>query len=274
MFISIITPSYNQADFIAENINSIKRQFIDDTEYEHIIIDGKSDDDTMSVVKQFNHNNLICISESDNGQSSAINKGFAMAKGDIIGWLNSDDIYYNEGTIKIVKNFFLENKDVDLLYGESFHIDKNGKIINKYPTNSWDYNKFLDECIICQPSVFFRRRILDENNFLDENLNFCMDYEFWLRLCLKGYKFSYIEEILSCSRLHENSKTISSKMQVHKEINIMLKRHIGFVPYKWISNISHIYIQEKLGIENKNYFFKIINFIIVNILIIKYWITK
>lgn len=199
MKISIITPSYNQGEFIERTIQSVLAQQDAAYQLDYIVMDGASSDNTISILKQY-ADKLRFVSEPDKGQTHAVNKGLQATDGEIIGWLNSDDIYYPQ-TVKTIMTFFANHPDVDVIYGEAYFIDKADKKISYYPTEKWDLENFKSRCFISQPSVFFRRRVVEKYGLLDENLHFCMDYEYWLRLGLYGAKIAYIPQVLSATRI-------------------------------------------------------------------------
>ena len=175
--VSIITPSYRSVRFLPETIKSVKLQTY--PHIEHIVVDGGSDDGTLAILKQFSH--LRWISEPDHGQSQAINKGFRIASGEIIGWLNSDDTYNPDAVRRAVK-FLQENPAVDLVYGDCQVIDENSLPIGLIKAKPFDRIKLLDVNLIPQPTIFMRRSVLAESGGVDEQLHYCMDREFWLRI--------------------------------------------------------------------------------------------
>ncbi len=206
--VSIITPSYNQGKYIEDTIKSVMNQ--DYQNIEHLVIDGGSTDNTINILKKYeNKYNLNWISEPDNGQSDALNKGFAVANGDIVGWLNSDDCYIDTGTVSYVVNQFYKNHNVDVIYGDEIIIDEFGKIKKICKTSNWSYKHLLRECFICQPALFFKRKIIKENKIRDIYL--CMDYEFWLRIGQK-YDFLKVNRILAADRLYKGTKRESNKL--------------------------------------------------------------
>jgi len=239
MKFTIVTPSYNQGQFIERTILSVLNQKEIDLEY--LIFDGASTDNTVSILEKYS-DKLDWVSEKDNGQAHAVNKGIQIASGDIIGWLNSDDIYYPD-TLKKVKEAFDLNPNIDILYGQANHIDINCHLIEQYPTQSWDYNQLKNICFICQPAVFFRKSVFKEHGLLNEDLNFCMDYEYWLRLAKKNITFLYVQNILAGSRLYATNKTLGSAEKVHYEINQMLKSIYLQVPTRWLRNYSVVKIK-------------------------------
>ncbi len=182
--VSIVTPSYNQAQFVEETIRSVLLQGYPNIEY--IIIDGGSTDGTVDIIRRYEDRLAYWISEPDEGQSDAINKGWKNSSGDILAWINSDDTYCPE-TIRVVAEIFRENDDIVLVSGAGNTIDIFGKTVS-FATRSPDINPYtmLKHCggVPSQPSVFFRKRVLDEVGFLNSELHYVMDWEFWIRIGL------------------------------------------------------------------------------------------
>ena len=239
MKVSIVTPSFNQGQFIERTLQSVASQ--SGVEIEHVVFDGGSTDNTVDVLRNFTPS-VNWVSKKDRGQTDAVNQGIRATDGEIIGWLNSDDIYY-PGAIAQVVAFFTTHPDIDVIYGMADHIDINDKSFESYPTEPWDYERLHETCFICQPALFFRRRVVEKHGLLDESLNYCMDYEYWLRLGKEGVRFFYIEIKLAGSRLYADNKTLGARVQVHKEINDMFKRLFGLVPDKWLLNYAHAVVE-------------------------------
>jgi glycosyltransferase involved in cell wall biosynthesis len=245
MKVSIVTPSYQQGQFIERTLQSVASQAAPDFEIEHVVFDGGSSDNTVEILKRFSPT-VRWESKIDNGQTDAVNQGICATNGEIIGWLNSDDIYY-PGTIARVVTYFKNNPEVDVVYGMADHIDLEDHAFESYPSEPWDYDRLQETCFICQPALFFRRRVVEQHGLLDESLNYCMDYEYWLRLGKDGVRFGYLEEKLAGSRLYADNKTLGSRVKVHKEINDMFKKLLGTVPDRWLYNYAHIVVGDRLG---------------------------
>jgi glycosyltransferase involved in cell wall biosynthesis len=211
--ISVITPSFNQARFVGEALASVQLQGYKNCE--HIVIDGASTDGTVDILRNLERDkeqaSISWISERDSGQSEALNKGFRRTNGEIIGWLNSDD-RYRPGCFKHIVQFFDDNPEIDVVYGDYLIIDVLGKVLQV--RREIEFNEFvlLYHRILYIPTTatFFRRRIFEENNWLDEKLQYAMDLEFFIRLSARGYRFKHIPEILADFRLQPNSKTCGS----------------------------------------------------------------
>jgi len=238
--ISVITPSYNQDRFIGRTIQSVLSQGIPKLEY--MICDGGSTDNTVATLKALG-NQIKWVSEKDLGQADAVNKGIQRTSGDIIGWLNSDDIYY-PNALTTVLSFLTTHPDVDVIYGEANHIDENDAILERYYTEDWNYERLKEVCYLCQPSVFFRRRLTERFGLLDASLRYCMDYEFWLHLG-KEIEFVRIPQTLAGSRMYKDNKTLRYRSVVHTEINDMLKKRLGKTPTRWIYNYAFAVIDSR-----------------------------
>jgi glycosyltransferase involved in cell wall biosynthesis len=221
--VSIVTPSYNQGKFIEDTILSIRNQNYPNIE--HIIVDGKSTDDTLKILKKYEGAyNMRCISEPDNGQADAINKGFAMVKGEIVGWLNSDDVYYDKETISYIVKVFQGRKDIHILYGDSLLISKDNLILKLECKPSFNYKRLLRGFYLTQPSIFFRKTVIEKYK-LDTNLNFAMDYEYCLRVG-KTHPFYHVNRILSGDRNHQTRKIIAQRDLMKKE-SIRIRKMYG-----------------------------------------------
>lgn len=237
--ISIITPSYNQGRFIERTIQSVLSQRISHLEF--VVFDGGSTDDTTDILRKY-ETEVRWVSEKDRGQTHAVNKGLQATSADIIGWLNSDDIYYPD-SLRRVLSYFASHPEIDLVYGNAHHIDETDQIIDEYYTEAWNLERLKEICFLCQPAVFFRRRVVDRFGLLDEKLNYCMDYEYWLRLALAGARFSYLPLFLAGSRLYPDNKTLRDRIKVSEEINATVFNKLNYLPSQWIYNFAWVSVE-------------------------------
>ena len=204
--ISIVTPSYNQGQFIEQTILSVLNQTYKNIEY--ILVDGGSTDNTMEIVNKYKDRIDIIISEKDKGQSDAINKGFKLATGKLAGWINSDDILYPDCVEKIVE-LYLNHPDGSIYYSAVLdRIDAQGKFIEKCTRKIVDKNYLLNtNYSVIQQGSFYERNALETVNYLDENIYYCMDLDLWLRLLDVGKIYYYQEKSLAGFRRWEGTKT-------------------------------------------------------------------
>lgn len=214
--LSVITPSYNQAGFIEETIKSVLFQNYPNLEY--IIIDGGSTDGTLDIIERYAENLSYYVSEKDKGQAEAINKGFKVATGDIICWLNSDDIFEPNAFQNVIKAF--NNHNSDFIYGDGWLFGKGIRLHNKYAKVkpgivTEDTLKYCDP--LHQPSTFWTRAVLDEVGFLDEDLHYVLDWEFFIRISQK-FQLTYIPFPFSGYRIHQDCKTESGNLKRSTEI--------------------------------------------------------
>lgn len=247
---SVVTPSFCQGRFIERTIQSVLTQKSSDIEIDYVICDGGSNDETLEILKRY-EDQIRWVSEPDKGQADAVNKGMAMTKGDIIAWINSDDIYY-PGTFEAVKAVFEANPEVMAVYGDADHIDEQDGFLEDYPTEPWNYEQLKEICFLCQPAVFFRRSLVEKLGGLDASLKYCMDYELWLRWG-KNTSFYYLPRKLSGSRLYKDNKTLGQRIAVHYEINDMFSRNFRKVPDKWIFGYAHVKVEETLNLDRSDF---------------------
>jgi glycosyltransferase involved in cell wall biosynthesis len=227
--ISIVTPSLNQGIFIEETILSVLSQ--DYPSIEYILVDGGSKDATLDILKKYS-DRIIWISEKDEGQAQAINKGLKMATGEIITYLNADDILL-PGSLNMVARVFERNPDVKWVTGRSRIIDDTSKEIRGLITFYKNFllklgsiNLFFIINFISQPATFWRRSLLPSLGLMDEALHYTMDYDYWMRLWQR-YQPGIVHATLAGFRIHRNSKTNSSAHSNTwiKEERLVIQRH-------------------------------------------------
>jgi len=236
--ISIVTPSFNQGEYIEETIDSVLSQNYPNLEY--IIIDGGSTDQSVEIIKKHEKHLTYWESKKDSGQSHAINKGLALCTGDIFNWLCSDDLLCNNTLITIGDLF--KSGDIDIVMGATESLFSNGTKMRS-PQNPLmrNSNETAANRYISQPSTFFKKSIFDELGYLSENLHYLMDNEVWIKYLLKHGQGRVIhtEKALSTYRIHENSKSnlemdnsrtgFQSKFQIDKNsIAYSIAKQLGF----------------------------------------------
>lgn len=227
--ISIITPSFNQGHFIKETIDSVLNQNYPNLEY--IVMDGGSTDNTVEILKSYG-NKITWVSKKDKGQTDAINKGLKKATGDIIAYLNSDDVYL-PNTLNTVSEYFVNHQDAFIVTGDYFIIDANGKKIQSYVAT---YKKMLRKNptieklaianYIIQPSTFWRKEVFKEVGLFDESLRYCMDFDYWLRT-MKLFKLHVLSNHFSLFRIHGESKGGALFVKQFDEEHQVVLKHIS-----------------------------------------------
>jgi glycosyltransferase involved in cell wall biosynthesis len=225
--VSIVTPSYNQAAYLEKTILSVLGQDYPNIEY--IVIDGGSTDGSVEIIKKYESRLSYWISEPDRGQSHAINKGFARARGEILNWLNSDDILM-PSAVSIAVRHLVSHPQVGMVYGDRLVIDSKSNVLRlvELPSfrNAWmKYNHRIP-----QETVFFRRQCWQDAGGLDETLHCCLDYDLWVRLSRRT-DIRHIPFVLGGYRIHELAKSTKDagprQSPMRKELAAVILRHFG-----------------------------------------------
>lgn len=211
--VSIITPSYNQAKYLEQTIQSVLSQ--DYSRIEYIVVDGKSKDGSVDIIKRYADKLAYWISEKDKGQADAINKGFARATGEIIAWLNSDD-YYLPGAVSAAVKVFEENPEIVLVYGNMLAVDEHGQTFNTLTYNQLTLRDLLCFQIIGQPAVFMRRSALQKTNGLDATFHFLLDHLLWIQIAKQG-KILHVNQTWAAARYHAEAKNVSKAAEFGRE---------------------------------------------------------
>jgi GT2 family glycosyltransferase/glycosyltransferase involved in cell wall biosynthesis/Flp pilus assembly protein TadD len=228
--ISIVTPSYNQGEYLEETIQSVLNQGYPKLEY--IIIDGGSTDQSAEIIRKYEQYLGYWVSEKDRGQAHAINKGFMHATGDILAWLNSDDFYY-PNTLNYIAQAYQKYPEAGLYIGKGYIVNKDRSIIRPFSDSiGFDADTLIDgQNYINQPSVFINRKATERVGFLDTSLNNEFDVEYWIRI---GREFEAVvmDEFLSAFRWYEEIKTASSGFKRWTEMFNVRQRYTskGFTP--------------------------------------------
>ncbi|MFC2025778.1 glycosyltransferase family 2 protein [Chloroflexota bacterium] len=204
--VSIVTPSFNQASFLEHTIKSVISQDYPNMEY--IIIDGASTDGSLKILQDYSDRLDWWVSEPDQGQTDAINKGFSRANGEIFAWLNSDDTYQPH-TVSEAVDLLLENPDAGMVYGDANLINERGNIIGKFPAHQTDYQRLRRGYVhIPQQASFFRSNLWKKVGPLDPSFYFAMDYDLWVRLAREA-PLCYQQRTWANFRLHGSGKSVA-----------------------------------------------------------------
>jgi glycosyltransferase involved in cell wall biosynthesis len=244
--VSIVTPSYNQAHFLEETILSVLNQDYPNVEY--IVIDGGSTDGSVDIIRKYEDRLAHWVSEPDEGQSDAINKGWRCARGDILAYLNSDDTYL-PGALRTVVQYLQNYPRVDMVYGYLNWIDEGGRVTwTTEPSTDFDLDSLIYYAFfIPQPTVFFRKHVLDKVGMLDTSLYYCMDTDLWHRI---GMNFTVrgIPTAIANFRTHLASKTHNVSPDFMMERHRIAQRYggadntapvAGLVVSRWARLLTH-----------------------------------
>ncbi|MFC2074468.1 glycosyltransferase family 2 protein [Campylobacterota bacterium] len=273
MKFSIVTPTFNHKEYIDTTIKSVLKNKKDYPNVEYIVVDGDSNDGTQDVVRSYGNEIDLFISEPDDGQSDAINKGFSHATGEIYAYINSDDYYYPDTFVKVAK-IFEENPGIDVIYGNCLFVTEDEQFL-RYFTEVEPYDEYrLRSCtdFIMQPTCFWRKEIYDICGGFTKDFHFGFDWEFWSRMAKKGANFFYLNELLAVNREFEETKTSrggEKRLQELKQINMLHMQSL--LPYAYYSYSAAEYrsnpperkIMEKIVWRLKAYFYRL--FSITNI---------
>lgn len=229
--ISIVTPSYNQAEYIERTIDSVLSQ-VGDFELDYRVIDGGSTDATLEILRKYHDPRMSWVSERDEGQVDAINKGLRKATGEIIGWVNSDDLLL-PGALNRVAAAFRENPSAEWVHGRCEIIDPQDRPVRKWVSaykhlraQRHSFENLLTENYVSQMTAFWRRAVHDEIGYIDPELKLAFDYEFWLRLARRGDPI-YLKDRLACFRWYPTSKSGAQFEAQFREDARIAARHAG-----------------------------------------------
>jgi glycosyltransferase involved in cell wall biosynthesis len=239
--VSIVTPSYNQGRFLKATIESVLTQSYPNIEY--IVMDGGSTDQSVDILKSYG-DRFFWKSEKDGGQSAAINEGMGRAKGQILAFLNSDDVLA-PGAIQRVVDHFQANPECDMVYGRARYIDAEGNVTGSYRTDDYSFQRLMHDCCVCQPAAFWRSRIARKIGKFDDSLHMAFDFDYWLRIDRAGGRIQHIHDILADSRLYPDTKTLSMRRTSYDESFAVCMKHGGYVDYNYFQGLWHHLVTER-----------------------------
>ncbi len=226
--VSVVTPSFNQGAYLEETIRSVLEQ--DYPRMEYIVIDGGSTDNSLEIIRKYAERLAFWVSEPDRGQAHAINKGLQHAKGDILGWLNSDDVLL-PGMILRAVEALQADPEVDVVYGKLERIDARGKPVPTpiLPKDRVNFNlrNMLEECTVNQAGAFWRRAIMETTGYLNESLRYVMDYEYWIRIAIAGGRYKRLPDTVARFRLSKGSKTVGQALPMAEEGMQVIRQFAG-----------------------------------------------
>ena len=229
--VSIITPSYNQANFLEETIRSVLDQGYPNLEY--IIVDGGSTDGSLEIIQKYADRLAWWVSEPDQGQTDAINKGFSQAKGEILAWLNSDDTYLPAAVAEAV-GYLQAHPEIGTVYGDANLIDDEGNIIGRFPAKQTDNRRLMRGYVhVPQQATFFRAELWRKVGPLDPTFFFAMDYDLWVRLSQHA-PLKYYSRLWANFRLHGGAKSIEADDRCWPEM-VRVHRREGGSRISWLS---------------------------------------
>lgn len=254
--VSIVTPSYNQAQFLEETLRSVLEQ--DHPDIEYIVVDGGSTDGSLEILQKYASRLAWWVSEPDRGQTDALNKGFARASGEILAWLNSDDTY-QPGAVAEAAAYLQAHPEAGMVYGDANLIDEHGSVLGRFPARQTDYARLLQGSVhIPQQASFFRADLWRQVGPLDASFYFAMDYDLWVRLA-KISPLVYHPRLWANFRLHGQTKTLSSDDRCYPEMlrvyrreggkpwgRLALKARLRPLVYAWLPLKLRLWLRRKI----------------------------
>jgi glycosyltransferase involved in cell wall biosynthesis len=248
--VSIVTPVYQMARFIADTLDSVFRQ--DYPHIEYLVLDAGSTDGTLEILRRYEQAQPANVrfrwfSSPDAGTADAINKGLERSTGSIFAYLNADDTYTPTAVSDAV-NALIADPSAAAVYGEADWINENGTVLGRYPTRPFDPQMLRSECFICQPACFIRRDALADAGAFDTSLSYAYDYDFWIRLSCR-HRMIHVGKVLAASRMHLENKTLGERRNVLRENIAILRRHFDYAPF------SHILAYSAHMIDGRDQFF-------------------
>jgi glycosyltransferase involved in cell wall biosynthesis len=239
--VSIVTPSYNQGRFIRTTIESVLGQTYPYVEY--VVVDGGSTDGTVEILREYG-DRFRWTSEPDSGQTNAINKGLAAARGEIVAYLNSDDVLLPDAVASVVA-YLRAHPECDLVYGDADIIDEEGRVTGSFATADYSFERLMADCCICQPATFWRAAVAERAGLFDETVQYAMDFDYWIRIDRSGFELQHLPSTLAQARAHEQAKTTIARPAIYREIVAVSRRSGGYVSQGYIHGLWHHLAHER-----------------------------
>lgn len=217
------------ARFLGETVESVLAQ---DWPYvDYLVMDGGSRDGTRELLEGYG-DRLRWVSEPDGGQADAVNRGLARTRGELVAFLNADDVY-RPGAVRRAVEGFERNPGAAAVYGDGDFVDAAGATVRRYPVRDFDRERLMHECYVCQPAAFAARTAWDECGGLDTGLHYALDYDLWIRMSARR-PLMRIPGTLATSRMHGDNKSLGRRGALYRESVAVAKRHFGYVPMTWL----------------------------------------
>jgi glycosyltransferase involved in cell wall biosynthesis len=224
--LSVVTPAYNQGQFLRDTIESVLAQ--DYPNIEHVVLDDGSTDETPKILAEYG-DRFVWETQPNMGQTPTINKGWGLTSGEFITWLNSDDTFYSPTSVSEALRYLIDDPKLGIIFGDSMFTEADGTEIEPTrPIRDFTYRKMVLACEnpISQPSAFIRREIIEKVGDLDSKFYYFMDWDFWLRAGIY-YKIEHVDAIWSTYRLHSESKTVAQARKAAPELSYMYEKYFG-----------------------------------------------
>lgn len=244
---SIVTPSFNQAQFVGRTLKSVSSQI--GVTIQHIVVDPGSTDGSQDIIRA--HASAILVQKADRCQSEGINNGFSASTGRYMGWLNSDDLYASPDALAQVKHCFESDPSVDVVYGKAIFVDSDDQYIRDYYVNGNAQSladSFEHQVGICQPAVFWKREVYEDIGGLDESLDFQLDFEYWIRMAQAGKVWKHIAVPIAAHRWWDGMKTASQRDRSLQETLNLMKQRYSYVHLKWAERLASLQVSGDDGI--------------------------